>query len=359
MFPSTEHYRNLSSEAVETLHAALLIDSTAACELAVALGTDIADTRRRLTTLAATGWMEHGEDGDMRWRHPAVLWLGHGAADHADGPAVAARYLRHHLAALTHPDRDHAAAWLAAHRGTLLAAIGAGIRTGLAEQVIATATAAWTFAGPSDDEAWHNMLAAAGEPAARNERERLDLIRHSADHLLRAGDLETAEHQYCQAIELARGLGDHEAAAEALTALAQVLRVRDQLPRAADVLLELADLRQHTGDALALATTLTELGEIMLAGDRPALACAHLTDAIGILGRIPGSPTDPPAHVHELHGHALWALGNTVRARKAFRRAIACLDGSDTEARARMDFLIRRKTRRPGQPDAHQGATRR
>lgn len=350
MFPSVERYRQLPAAAAAVLHAALIIDTTATSDLAVALGIPVAEVDRRLATLAAQGWVEPAPDAGMRWRDAAYMWMRYDAptrldpsALHGDDTVVAARYLDHHLTALTHPDREHAARWLAAQRATLLVAINAGVRNGLTEKVIAAAKAAWALVDSPVDRDWHTALANASEPAACEDRERLELVRHSADHALRAGDLETAEHQYCQAAELAFALDDHTAAAGALTALNRVLRGSDQAGRAADVLLELADLHLRTDDLFANAVTLTELGEVVLDGGRPRLARIYLTEAITTLDQDPGNNQDLLALAHELHGHALWAQGMTTRARRAFRSAATYVDDANTVSRERLDALVYRK----------------
>lgn len=356
-FPSIMRYRTLPPGAAALLRAALVIDSTATSDLAVALGTDTDDVTARLAAVAAEGWMEPDPDAGMRWRDAARMWLVHDAPDHidrsilhADDTTIAARYLDHHLTALTHPNRDHAADWIARHRRELLAACNAGIRTGLRELTIATAKAAWTFADSPTDRTWHQSLAAATEPAARDERELFDLLYLSAHHTERAGDLETAEHQYGRAAWLALTGKDHHRAVTALTALVRVLRARDQPARAADALLELADLHHTAGDTAAHAVTLTELGEIMLTGARPELADIYLTRAIAQLNKNPDNPPALLAHVHELRGHALWAVGKTTLARRAFRTAMTYTDSADTPTRERLETLIRRTTPRRTQP---------
>jgi hypothetical protein len=378
IFPMIARYQDLSSDAAALLRAALVIDTLAAGDLAVALDTDIADIDQRLATLAAREWVEPGPGGGMVWRDAPRMWLtwdapGHlePAVLHADDLAVAARYLDHHLTALTHPDRDHAAEWLTAHHATLLAAINAGVRAGLADRVIAVARAAWTVT-KVPDQAWHLSLIRTAEPAARDDRELLGLTRHSADHLLRTGDLYTAEHQYGRAAALAFGLPDHHAAADALTVLVRVLCDRDQAPRAVDTLIELADLHQRMGDTLAFAATLVDIGEITLTGNRPGLAHTYTTHAITTLSENPDSPPNLLARAHELHGHTLRALGNPILARRAFHIALTHVDSGEdggvdggvdghTVTRERLDTAIHRKRPhrgRPASPDTTASAER-
>lgn len=358
-FPTIAHYSDLPPRAAALLRAALVINTMATHDLAVALDTDTSDINERLSTLAARGWVEPSPRGGMVWRDAPYMWLTWDAKRHiapsvlhADDLTVVTRYLDHHLTALTHPNRDHVERWLDAHRDTLLAAINAGVRTGLHDQVIAAAKAAWTVAD-SLDEAWHVSLIHAAEPAVRNDRELLDLTRHSADHLLRAGHLDTAEHQYGRATRLAFDIEDHGAAADALIVLVRVLRRRDQGPRAADALLELADLHQDMGNTQALAVTLTELGEVMLTCDRPELTHIYCVNAIAELDKHPDSSPELLARVHELQGHARWALGNTILARRAFRTALTYVDSGDAVTRERLEILVQRRPPRHRLSSAH------
>lgn len=362
-FPTIAHYTDLPPHAAALLRAALVINTLATHDLAVALDTDTADIDERLSMLAARGWVEPcpdgGPGGALVWREAFYMWLTWDAQRympssvlHADNITVATRYLDHHLTALTHPNREHVVRWLGAHRDTLLAAINAGIRAGLNDHVIAAAKAAWTVADTLD-EAWHVALIHAAEPAARDDRELLDLTRHSADHILRAGHLDTAEHQYCRATRLAFDREDHGSATDALTVLVRIFRDRDQGPRAADALLELADLHQDMGNTQALAVTLIELGEVMLTGDRPELTHIYCVNAIAELDKHPDTSPELLARVHELQGHARWALGNTILARRAFRTALTYVNSGDAVTRERLEVLVQRRQPRHRLSSAH------
>jgi tetratricopeptide (TPR) repeat protein len=326
-------YDAITQEAAALLRAAVAIDTTEPEELAAALGIDLADVRERLTDVRGAGWT--GPDGIA---DDGRIWLLHDAPVATDDPVLTARYLDHHLSHLDPAAHSGAElrAWADHHHHHVVAAVRAGVRTGHHTQVTALTRAALDTITDPD---WHRALTEAAEPAAHDRHELLDLLRTSADAALASGALDIAEHQYGRAAATALELGDHDAAVGALTALVGVLTTRNQPPRAADALLELAELHRRAGDDHALATTLTELGTIMLTGNRPDLAATHLDQADTLLAQT-GAPGTRRARVNELRGRALWSLGNTILARKAFRHAEELSPRDDVTTRDRLESLL-------------------
>lgn len=337
-------YDTISPEATALLHAAIVVDTLAPEELAAALGIDISDVREQLDEVSDAGWTQREPDGPVQLVDEARVWLTHDAVDYVDPAAlgaahaaVAGRYLDHHITRLS-ADRDTAIAWAQGHRNELLSAIRAGTKDH-GDRAVKLAHAAWRVADAIPDPEWRHALAEAGESTARDQHELLELLRSSAASADASSDLLTAEHQYGRAALAAITVQDRDAAVACLTALARVLRDRDQPPRVADVLLELADLHRQRADNAGLATTLAEVGTIMLASARPDLAAAYLGQADELLQQT----TSPPglrARVAESHGRALWQLGKTILARRAFRRAESLTAADDVAFRERLQALL-------------------
>lgn len=342
-------YDALTPEATKLLHAVTLLGTTDPGPLGAAFARDPADVRRLLDRLTSAGWLAHLPDGRLGLADAARFWLTHDAprhvgpaALHADDALHAARLLDYHAAKvdLGANGLDEVVHWIHGHRAELIVAVRAGVENGLHERALAVVRAAWDVAHKMPDADWHRELAEAGELAARDPGELLDQLHRGAHTALSLPDLETAEHHYGRAAVLALQLGDRDAAANDLAALARVLLDRDQAPRAVDVLLELADLHRAMDDRIELATTLTRLGALTLAGDRPDLAAVYLEEADALLEPLAAAQASSRSRANELRGRALWSLGNSTLARRAFRLAEQLAEPDDLAVRERLRVLL-------------------
>ncbi|TDV55122.1 hypothetical protein CLV71_103363 [Actinophytocola oryzae] len=349
-FSWTDRYDTLSPKAATVLRATALIGSTEPAELVHALDMAKDEITDNLAELRRTGWTRQQSDGRETLVAEAETWLVHDAIDvvpaerlTANDGHIAARYLDHHLARLGHGDHDAVAAWTTTHRDRLIAALRLGLRSGDVQQVLAVAMAASRVASDVPDREWRAALMAVGEQIARRApANAVDLLRANGDAALRSSDVTTAERQYEHALAIAGEHGEEKVLGDLLAALIPVLLGRGQASRAADALLDLADLHQRAGEQHALADTLARLGGLMVACGRTEQGITYFDQAEQLLCGLRPRDIAFEARVAELRGRALWALGNTTLGRRAFNQALDLLGTKgNEEARERLRQLVR------------------
>lgn len=362
--PWAYRYTELSSNTVGVLTALTVLDTADAvpADLAVALGTGMAEIDAAVGELRQTGWVAARPtgDGDVLV-DGARIWLSFDAPEKPkpdEAAAIAGRFLAAATAALDlmRHGHDEVARWITKHKDTVLTAIRAGVRTELHSLAASLATAAWQVASHVPDPAWRRELARQGEEAAIGAREPLtltDLLNCSAALFEEAGDRPAAQEQRVRVVKLAYELHDHE---RIVTALSTLIGLYDRWGRrglAVDALLELADAQREAGNAVGRAEALAQLGSIMLSAGRPSNAEIYFKTADDLLSHTAPNSVHPTTHARVLEhwGRALRQLGHTILARRCFTRALELLGDHDPVAVERIYGLLNVHADDPTLPD--------
>jgi tetratricopeptide (TPR) repeat protein len=231
-------------------------------------------------------------------------------------------------------------AWLADHRGEVLAAVLACDRDG--ERTLGTrlCAAAWPAAGRVADPRWWSDLAEAGEALAIADHDSatlVDLLHSCAATFAAAGDRLRAEERWVRALAVTRreGLGDQGRAV--LTALAALYRGWGRLSKALDAYLGLVDLLGD--DPTGMADALAEVGATMHAAGRPGAATDYFDRADEVLTQV---EADPSVHARILVwcGRTRWEQGQHGAARRRWSRALAMLVDVDEDGANRVRTLL-------------------
>ncbi|HEV2780938.1 MAG TPA: hypothetical protein VGX25_16260 [Actinophytocola sp.] len=362
-------YADLSAHPVQVLTALTVLGTTTVCasDLAAALDVPVADVEAAVALLQQAGWFEEQAAGaDPRLREAARIWLTYDAPERPDAPtaaAIAGRFLAYVGAGLD-PGRhepDDIVEWARRHADGIVRAIRAGVRAGLHAAATAVAASAWRVADRVANPAWWHQLARHGEDAATRAGDTVALIgllTSSADVYADAGDMPAAEIQRVRACRLAFEIADHDRIVAALTGLIELYRRWKRPEGALDTLQELGDTQHRAGNPVGEAAALAEIGEIMLAADRPNRAEAYFSRADEILNEQPANIVSPRRHARILEqwGRAQWRLGHRIVARKCFQRALDLLTDVDAAAAARVQALIDTRTDADTLPGEEPGA---
>jgi tetratricopeptide (TPR) repeat protein len=232
-------------------------------------------------------------------------------------------------------------AWLADHRGEVLAAVLACDRDG--ERAMGTRLCAvtWPAAGQLDDPRWWSDLAEAGEALAIADRDSatlVDLLDSCAATFAEHGDRLRAEERWVRALAIARRDGRHDRSRTVLTALASLYRDWGRLSKALDAYLGLVDL--HGDDPAGTADALAEVGLTMHAAGRLAAAMDYFDRADEAMAQV--ADADPSAHARILVwcGRTRWEQSQHGAARRRWSRALAMLVDVDEDAANRVRRLL-------------------
>lgn len=235
-------------------------------------------------------------------------------------------------------------AWLAGHRGEVLAAVRACDRDGSRPMGTRLAAAVWPSARLVPDPRWWVELAEAGEALAIADRDPatlVDLLHHGATTFAEHGDRQKAEERFVRALSITRRDGDRARCAAVLSALGALYRDWGRLGKALDAYLGLVDLRREAGDPVGTADALAEVGTTMYAAGRLRSATDYFDRADGVLSHD-GGPDAVTAHARILVwcGRTRWEQDQYGAARRRWSRALAMLIDVDDEAADRVRALL-------------------
>jgi tetratricopeptide (TPR) repeat protein len=233
-------------------------------------------------------------------------------------------------------------AWLAGHRGEVVAAVLACDRDGERGRGTRLAAAVWPAAGRGRDPGWWTELAEAGEALAIADRDPgmlADLLHRSATTFASGGDRLRAEERWVRALAVARRERLPAREQEVLRALGDLYREWGRLSKALDAYLGLVDLRRDAGDPAGTADALATVGATMHAAGRLGSATEYFDRADEVLSEASGAP-EAHARVLVWCGRTRWEQGQHGAARRRWSRALAMLvDVDDAAANEVRDLL--------------------